>query len=177
MYLKYNLRAAAAATGTLSAAERSYPTSEVRGRSQEDPMPEGRRPRGVTRHPRSGAGAENARLRRRRNGLEELPNSEVRGSSREELPHVQGQGQQPRGATLRTAKRSYPANEVRGGGREELPKPQRLRPGVVAGRTCPTPEARGGGQEDQQNLQGAVAAQAQEGLEELSHAEGQEGLR
>ena len=133
MYLKYNLRAAAAATGTLSAAERSYPTSEVRGRSQEDPMPEGRRPRGVTRHPRSGAAAENARLRRRRNGLEELPNSEVRGSSREELPHVQGQGQQPRGATLRTAKRSYP--EVRGGGREELPH-------------APTPEARGGGREE-----------------------------
>ena len=30
-----------------SAAERSYPTSEVRGRSQEDPMPEGLRPRGI----------------------------------------------------------------------------------------------------------------------------------
>ena len=35
----------------------------------------------------------------------------------------------------------------------------------------PTPEARGGGREDQ----GAVAAWAQEGLEELSHVEGQEG--
>ena len=41
-----------------SAAERSYPTSEVRGRSQEDPMPEGRRPRGATPCPRSGAAAE-----------------------------------------------------------------------------------------------------------------------
>ena len=30
-----------AATGTLSVAERSYPTSEVRGRSREDPMPVG----------------------------------------------------------------------------------------------------------------------------------------
>ena len=38
------------------------------------------------------------------------------------------------------------------------------------------PEARGGGQEDQPHVQGAVAAQrAQEGLEELSHVEGQEG--
>ena len=86
-------------TGALSGAVRSYPTSEVRGRSREDPMPE--------------------------------------GGWQEELPHVQGQGQQPRvpgcdGAG--TAKRSYPASEVRGGeersypisdvrgsGREELP--------------------------------------------------------
>ena len=34
---------------------------------------------------------------------------------------------------------------------------------------------RGGGQEEQPHVQGAVAALAQEGLEELSHAEGQEG--
>ena len=40
--------------GMLSAAERSYPTSEVRGRSQEDPMPEGWRPRGATPRPRPG---------------------------------------------------------------------------------------------------------------------------
>ena len=51
-----------AATGTLSMAERRYPMSEVRGRSQEDPMPEGQRPRGVTSRPRSGAVAESARL-------------------------------------------------------------------------------------------------------------------
>ena len=76
------------ATGAFSAAERSYPTSEVKGRSQEDPMPEGRRPRGVTPHPRSGAAAESARLQWHRNG-------------QEELPHIQGQGQQPRGATPR----------------------------------------------------------------------------
>ena len=37
------------------------------------------------------------------------------------------------------------------------------------------PEARGGGREDQPHIQGAVAAQAQEGLEALSHVEGQEG--
>ena len=47
----------------------------------------------------------------------------------------------------------------------------------MAGRSNPTPEARGGGQEDQPHVQGAVAAQAQEGLEELSHVEGQEGQR
>ena len=57
-------------------------------------------------------------------------------------------------------KRSYPASEVRGGGWEEIPHP-------------PKPEARGSGREDQP--QGAVAAQAQVGLEELSHVEGQEG--
>ena len=46
-------------------------------------------------------------------------------------------------------------------GREELPKS----------------EVRGGGQEDQPHVQGAVAARAQEGLEELFHVEGQEGQR
>ena len=74
-----------AATGALSAAERSYPTSEVRGRSWEDPMPEGRRPRGVTPRPRSGAAAESTRLRWRRNGERSYPTSEVRGGSRDEL--------------------------------------------------------------------------------------------
>ena len=98
-------------TGALSAAERSYPKSEVRGRSWEGPVPEGRRPRGVTPRPRSGAVAESARLRRHR-----------------------------------TAERSYPAPEVRGSGQEEQP-----------------------------HIQGAVTAQTQEGLEELSHVEGQEG--
>ena len=58
--------------------------------------------------------------------------------------------------------RNYPTSEVRGGGWEELPY-------------APTPEARGGGREDQPHIQGAMAARAQEGLEELSHVEGQEG--
>ena len=78
------------ATGTLNTAERSYPTSEVRGRSQEDPMPEGWRPRGVTARPRSGAAAESARLRWHRNDREELPKSEVRGGGREDQPLIQG---------------------------------------------------------------------------------------
>ena len=38
-------------------------------------------------------------------------------------------------------------------------------------------EARGGGQEEQPHVLGLVAALAQEGLEELSHVEGQERWR
>ena len=38
--------------------------------------------------PRSGAATESARLQRCRNGLEELPKSEVRGCGPEELPHT-----------------------------------------------------------------------------------------
>ena len=74
----------AAATSAFSMAERSYPTAEVRGRSREDPMPKGRRPRGVIPHPKSGAAAKSTRLRRHRNG-------------QKELPHVRGQGQKPGG--------------------------------------------------------------------------------
>ena len=48
---------------------------------------------------------------------------------------------------------------VRGGGQEKLPHI----------------EVRGGGWEGQLHVQGAVAAWVQEGLEELSHVEGQEG--
>ena len=55
-------------------------------------------------------------------------------------------------------------SKFRGRGREEIPH-------------APKPEARGGGREDQPHVQGAMAAQAQEGLEELSHVEGQEGRR
>ena len=123
-------------------AKRSHPTSEVRGRSQKDPMPEGRQPRGVTPHPRSGGTAERR-----------YPASEVRVGD----------------------KRSYPTSEVRGGGREEIPYTPSPRPGAAGRRSNPTPEARGSGRDDQPHVQGAVAAQAQEGLEELSHVEGQEG--
>ena len=48
---------------------------------------------------------------------------------------------------------------------------------VPAGRSNRMTEARGGGRDDQPHIQGAVAARAQEGLEELSHVEGQEGRR
>ena len=39
------------------------------------------------------------------------------------------------------------------------------------------PEARGGGQVEQPHVQGVVVAQAQEGLEELFHVQGQNGHR
>ena len=46
---------------------------------------------------------------------------------------------------------------------------------MVAKRSYPMSEVRGSSQEEQPDVQGAVAARAQEGLEELSHVEGQEG--
>ena len=69
-------------------------------------------PWGATPRPRLGAATESTKLWQHR-------------CSREELPHVWGQGQRPRGATPRprsgaVAKRSYPTSEVRGSGREEL---------------------------------------------------------
>ena len=59
------------------------------------------------------------------------------------------------------AKRSYPS----------------LRSGAAAKRSYPMPEAKGGGQEEEAHVQGAVTVRAQEGLEELSYVQGQEGLR
>ena len=76
---------------------------------------------------------------------------EARGGGQKELYHARGKGRWLGGATLRP------------------------RPGAVAGRSYPTPEARGGGREEQHHVQGAVAARAQEGREELFHAQGQEG--
>ena len=45
----------------------------------------------------------------------------------------------------------------------------------MAERSYTTSEVRGKSREDQPHVQGEVAVQAQEGLEELSHEEGQEG--
>ena len=72
------------------------------------------------------------------------------------------------------AERRHPASEVRGSDERSYPAPE-VRGGNQM--SCPKPEARGSGQEDQPQVQGAMAAQAQEGLEELSHIEGQEGWR
>ena len=80
----------AAATGALSGAERSYPTSEVRGRSQEDPMPKGQWPRGVTPHPRSGAAAESAR-RSYPTPPCPRPGAAWAQEGLEELSHIEGQ--------------------------------------------------------------------------------------
>ena len=69
--------------------------------------------------------------------------------SQEELPHVQGQGQQPRVSGCNgaeTAERSYPMSKARDGGREELPGVQgqgrHPRPGVGARRSNPTSKER-----------------------------------
>ena len=86
--------------------------------------------------------------------------------------------------------RSYPASKVRGGSQEEIPHAPSPRPGATGGRSYPTPlsprpraaagrsnrmtKARGGGREDQSHVQGAMAVWAEEGLEDLSHIEGQE---
>ena len=55
---------------------------------------------------------------------------------------------------------------------DNCPSPRSV---AAAGRSYPAPKARGGGQEEQPHVQGGVAAQAQEGLEEPYHVEGQEG--
>ena len=68
----------------------------------------------------------------------------------------------PRSGAAAGRRTPRPRLEARGGGQEKLPH-------------TPTPEAKSGGREDQPHVQGAVAARAQEGLEELSHVEGQEG--
>ena len=139
--------------GALSAAKRSHPTSEVRGRSREDPMPEGLRPRGVTPRPRSGQRRRVPDCDGAGTAKRSYPTSEIKGGGREELPT----------SKVRCSdERSYPASEVRGGGREEIPH-------------APTPEAKGGGREEQPHLHGAVAARGQEGLEELFHVQGQKG--
>ena len=77
------------------------------------------------------------------------------GGCREEIPSVRGQGWQ---------REELLHFRGRGGGREGLPH-------------APKPEARGSGPEGQPHVQEAVAARVQEGLEELSHIEGQEGWR
>ena len=75
-----------------SMAERSYPTSEVRGRSWEDPMPEGWQPRGAPPRPRSEAAARKRSPRPRCGAAAERSYLmlEARGGSQEEQLHVQG---------------------------------------------------------------------------------------
>ena len=94
--------------------------------------------------------------------------------------------------TRAMAGRRYPASEAGGNSREESPhflgQGRRLRPRAAAGRSNltpearavtggsnPTPNTRGGCREGQPHVQGVVAVRAQEGLEEPSHIEGQEG--
>ena len=105
-------------TGVLKRSREEPP--HIRGQGQKPgPIPEGRRPRGVTPRPRSGAVAKSTRLR---------------------------QQERPRGVTScprsgATAQRSYPTPPGPG-------------PRAVAGRSNPMPEARGGGREDQPHAKG-----------------------
>ena len=126
---------AAATTGAPSTAERSHPTSEVRGRGREYQTVRAQgQPRGATPRLRSG---------------------------------VATRGVTPRPRSGAAARRRYPT-------------PLTPRPGAVGGRSYPTPlSPRPGAAAGRSNLhvQGAVAAWTQEGLEELSHIEGQEGRR
>ena len=86
--------------------------------------------------------------------------SEVRGSSREELPHVRGQGSLG-GDTPQTRSESVT-----------------LRSHLQArGRSWEEPPTRGQSLWRGGASLGVVAAQAQEGLEDLSHVEGQEQQR
>ena len=59
----------------------------------------------------------------------------------------------------------------------EQPRGATPRPssGVAVERSYPASEVKGGSLEEQPHLQGAVAAQAQEGLNELFHVQGQKG--
>ena len=109
----------------LSVAKRSYPTSNVRSRSQEVPMPEGRRPK-------------------------ELPH--IRGEGQWlRVPGCNGVGTAQRSYPVFeirvTAERSYPASEVRGSDERSHPASKvgaaarrsnpRPRPGVAARSTKP----------------------------------------
>ena len=80
------------------------------------------------------------------------------------------------------AKRSYPTSKDRDSGWEcqavtaqEQPRGATPCPrSGAAGMSHPAFEVRGSSQEEQPQVQGAVAVLVQEGLEELSHVEGQE---
>ena len=73
-----------------------------------------------------------------------------------------------------TTERSYPASKVGGAAERSYPASE------VRGsdeRSYPVSEVRGGSRENQPHAQGAMAARAQEDVEELFHVQGQEGQR
>ena len=83
-------------------------------------------------------------------------------------------GQQPRVPgcdSLGTADKSYPSPRA-GVAAERSYATSKVK---GFGRSYPVSEVRGSGREDQAHIKGAVAARVQDGLEELSHVEGQEG--
>ena len=100
------------------AAERSHPMSDVRGRSQEDPMPEGQRPKGATPCPRLGG--------------------RPRGDTQRPRSGAATRGVTPRPRSGTAAGRRYPMPQDQGQGRQRGGATPQLRPGAVAGRTNPT---------------------------------------
>ena len=101
------------------------------------------------------------------------PASEVRGGDWEEIPRVRGQGQRLGGDT------PSPKPKARAAGRRSYPTALSPRPGAAGGRPTPGPHARGHGRWPGEATPPprSCGCQAQEGLEELSHVEGQEGRR
>ena len=93
--------------------------SEVRGRSWEDPMPEGRWPRGVTPIRRQGQWLRMPGCDGTGTAKRSYPASEARGGSQEEPPRVRGQRRRPRGATAHP--RPGAAPEAKGSSRKEQP--------------------------------------------------------
>ena len=91
------------------------------------------------------------------------------------MSEVRGSGQECQAVTAQ--ERPRVATKVRGQGRRPGGATPRPRSWAVAKMSYPTSEVRGGDWEEQPHVQGAVAVWAQEGLEELSHVEGQEGRR
>ena len=141
---------------------------------------QGRWLRGDTQRPRSGAEA----------GRTPCP----KGSGQEELPQVQGQGRWPRGDTQCPRSGAMTRGvtpRLRSGAAagRRYPTPLSLSPGLAWKELphAPTPEARGGRREEQPHAQGqgqwpggptpGCGCAGQEGLEELSDVEGQEGQR
>ena len=142
----------AAATGALSAAERSYPTSELRGRSRGNPYPKGGgqeelpHVRGKGQRPRvpgcNGAGTAEKSYPSPRSGVvagRSYPMYEVRGGGREELPHIWGQGRRPGGPTPRPRSGGCAGA---GGPRGDIPC---WRPGRAVVRRYPSSKVRSSG--------------------------------
>ena len=99
-------------------AKRSYPTSKDRGRSREDPMPEGWWLRGTTPRPRSGVvtgrsypTSKERWLRGRRRAERSYSMFKVRRGGGEEIPVVQGMEQQL--CFAGEAMKGYPMSKVR----------------------------------------------------------------
>ena len=101
----------AAATGALGVTERSYPTSEVRGRSREDPHAPGAAAK--RSYPTSGVRGSLGDCQTAK--VQEWPRGDARGGGREEL--------RPRRRSGAAAERSYPRPRSGAAARGATPRP------------------------------------------------------